>query len=282
MSPSSYKYSTVPGFFLQDDPTIAAADIGPVPPRVGLLDASEDRWLKFKQEIGHLNDRAETGTSYKVFVFGRHGEGIHNIAGDKYGRELWYGHWAKLERDDKLVWGPDAPLTPLGKDQAKDVRAVWEAEIPFGIFLPQSHYCSPMTRALQTCLITFDGISITEKTEPPVIFEDCREAYGLYPCDKRNTRTYITANFPQFTIQNAFTEHDELWKPEERESKESVASRAKTMLDWIFQNDDKTFISITAHKAIINGFFTVLDRHTYDTPTGGIVPVVVKRQTVYS
>jgi len=30
-----------------------------------------------------------------------------------------------------------------------------------------------------------------------------------------------------------------------------------------------TVISITAHKAIINGFFTAINRHTYDTPTGG-------------
>jgi len=98
-------------------------------------------------------------------------------------------HWSKLERDDELVWGrafnslrfssqifrrsptADAPLTPLGKDQAKQVRAVWQQELPFNIFLPETHYCSPMTRAMQTCLITFEGISLTENSARPIVLE---------------------------------------------------------------------------------------------------------------
>ncbi|THV00747.1 phosphoglycerate mutase [Dendrothele bispora CBS 962.96] len=275
---SSRKWEAVPGFFLQDDPTLTAADIEAIPPRLGLIDDSQNRWDKFKQTIKELNEHAEEGTSYKVFVFGRHGQGIHNVAGDKYGRDLWYGHWSKLERDDELVWGPDAPLTQLGKDQAKQVRAVWEAEIPFNIFLPESHYCSPMTRALQTCLITFDSISLTKNSKPPVILEDCREAYGLYTCDKRNTRSYISSEFPQFTIADDFTEEDELWEADTRESKESVSSRATRVLDRIFEKDGNTFISITAHKAIINGFLTAINRPTYDTQTGGIIPIVIKKQ----
>ncbi|KAK7433653.1 putative phosphoglycerate mutase pmu1 [Stygiomarasmius scandens] len=277
---SSTFYTAIPGFFLQDNPNIVAADIGPAPVRLGLIDDSKDRWSKFKQTIKDLNDQAEEGSSYKVFVFGRHGQGVHNVGGDKYGRELWYGHWSKLERDDELIWGPDAPLTPLGKDQAKQVRAAWQQELPFNIFLPETHYCSPMTRAMQTCLITFEGLSLTENLARPIVLEDCREAYGLYPCDKRNTRSYISSTFPEFTIEDNLTEDDELWRAEAREPRENVAVRAKRVLDRIFEKDENTFISITAHKAIINGFFTAINRHTYDTPTGGIVPVVIKRDKV--
>jgi hypothetical protein len=51
----------------------------------------------------------------------------------------------------------DPELTDIGKEQAKNVNRMWKKEIESGIPLPEKLYCSPMTRAIQTNQITFDG-----------------------------------------------------------------------------------------------------------------------------
>ncbi|KAG5645137.1 hypothetical protein DXG03_006854 [Asterophora parasitica] len=79
-------YTTVPGFFIQDEPTTRASAI---PPRFGLLDDSADRWDKFFAHLAGLDESADRYTSYKVFFLGRHGQGVHNVAEAKYGTKAW-------------------------------------------------------------------------------------------------------------------------------------------------------------------------------------------------
>lgn len=52
----------------------------------------------------------------------------------------------------------DPLLTPLGEEQARTVNQAWRTEIPFGVPLPEKLYCSPLTRALRTNELTFEGI----------------------------------------------------------------------------------------------------------------------------
>ncbi|EEB89202.1 hypothetical protein MPER_12724, partial [Moniliophthora perniciosa FA553] len=185
---------TVPGFFIQDNATTAEA----VPPRFGLIDDSDNRWDTLRAEIDRLNCEAEEGTSYKVVIFGRHGEGFHNVAESKYGTQAWDDYWSKLNGDGELVWGPDAELTPLGEDQARAVNKAWKTEVAFNIPLPRRRYCSPMTRALSTYILTFEDIPLEYR---PLVLENCREVYGVHTCDKRRSRTYISTTFPQFDIE---------------------------------------------------------------------------------
>ncbi|KAJ7665583.1 histidine phosphatase superfamily [Mycena rosella] len=273
-SANNSQFQTVPGFFLQDDPLADPAMIGAVPARFALLDSSDTRWANLGAELSRLNAAADGNTSYKVIMFGRHGQGYHNVGEEKYGTKAWDDYWSKLNGDGELTWGPDAELTTVGKDQAAAVNKLWKDEAVFGIPPPQKAYCSPMTRAMQTNVITFAGIS----SERTVVLEvNCREEYGEHTCDKRNTRTYITDTFPQFDIETGFTEDDELWTAESRETGEHAAARAQQVLDRIFREDtDVTFLSITAHGGIINGFLRALGRPKYPLPTGGILPVVVK------
>ena len=46
-----------------------------VPPRFGLIDASDDRWAKFEAHIRQLNQDSPVGTTYKFFFLSRHGQG---------------------------------------------------------------------------------------------------------------------------------------------------------------------------------------------------------------
>jgi len=273
------EYQAVPGFFEHDDPTRTSESIGALPPRFGLLDESPNRWATFTSKINKLNREAPNDTKYKVFFLGRHGQGYHNVAEDKYGTKAWDDYWSKLDGDGELTWGPDPNLTDIGIRQAKDARAAWEAEIQLEISipLPEKLYCSPMTRAIHTHDITFEGLTLPENRKT-VILENCREEYGEHTCDKRRSRTFIHSAFPQFEIEDGFTEEDELWTPK-RELKEHIAIRARAILDRVFDADVEQFVSITAHGGIINAILRVVGRQTYFLPTGGVLPIVIKAIT---
>ncbi|KAJ6484170.1 histidine phosphatase superfamily [Mycena sanguinolenta] len=268
-----FVYEALPHFFAQDDSLAVPALIGAVPARFGLLDSSPARWFTLTTKLRKLNASAGAGVAYKLIFFGRHGQGYHNMAEDKYGTEAWNDYWGMLYGDGELTWGPDPELSGMGKMQAADANEMWKVERAAGMPLPERLYCSPMTRAMQTNVITFDGVSDTRV----VVLENCREEYGWHTCNKRNTRTYIRTAFPQFEIEDGFTEDDELWEAESQETKTRAAARARNVLDRIFRDDkDVLFVSITTHGGIIHGFLHVMGRPIYHLPTGGVLPVVVK------
>lgn len=64
----------------------------------------------------------------------------------------------------------DPKLTTLGEEQARIVNQEWKNELSFGLSVPASRYCSPLTRATRTCLLTFDGLP-TSAEHPVVIVE---------------------------------------------------------------------------------------------------------------
>jgi len=168
----------------------------------------------------------------------------------------------------------DAELTPLGIAQAADARSAWKKELAFDAPLPDKMYSSPLTRALRTHQITFQDVIPSKKT---LVVELCREENGVHTCDKRRSRTYIHQTFPLFEIEEGFTEDDELWSPDTRETLNKVMHRAKYVLDAIFKEDREHYVvAITAHGGFIRGFMRVLNRVTGTIPTGGVLPVLVK------
>ncbi|KAJ7930651.1 hypothetical protein B0H13DRAFT_2531625 [Mycena leptocephala] len=229
-----FVYAAAPGFFAQDDPLADADVIGPVPPRFGLLDASDTRWVNLSAKLHELN-AGDDAVSYKLFFFGRHGEGYHNVGREKYGNTNWLAHWSKLNRDEVISWGPDAGLTAIGKGEAANANRVWKEEraMSVPIPLPERMYCSPMTRTMQTNAITFEGVS----EQRAVVVENVREWNGAQTCDKRKTRAYIKEAFPQFNIESGFTDEDELWEIEARGTQQHAVTCAKTVLDRIFIED---------------------------------------------
>ncbi|KAF9779230.1 phosphoglycerate mutase [Thelephora terrestris] len=239
---SNPTYAYIPGFFAQDDPQADPNAIGALPDRFGLLDSSPGHWQKFRFNITALNLEGEPEDSVKVFFLGRHGEGFHNFAEAKYGTPAWDDYWSKLDGDGTIVWGPDALLTPLGVQQAEAAHNKWLDEIPSGIPVPTVFYSSPLTRASRTLEITWNDITLPNKTHAShlhpshkvVIAENCREVYGVHTCDKRHPKSWIAQSFPSFTFERGFTEEDELWTPDNRETDEHVDARALSILDHIW------------------------------------------------
>ncbi|KAF8148272.1 phosphoglycerate mutase-like protein [Crassisporium funariophilum] len=268
---SSVTFSSVLGYFAQDQ------SVEPPLPAVRIADGKAVRWTKLLAEIRKLNEDASKGTKYKLFLLSRHGQGYHNVGEAKYGSAAWDAYWSKLNGDGEIVWGPDPQLTPVGVQQAHVVQDMWKIEAAVGLPGPHMRYCSPLTRAMHTCDIIFEGSS-GDSDAPVMVLENCREENGVHTCDKRNTRTYIASAFPHFSIEDGFTELDELWDPEIRESKAQVAQRARKVLEYIFAHHDVNdiFISLTAHGGFINGFLAAVGRVPFPLPTGGVLPVVVK------
>lgn len=267
-------YETVVGYFSQDDPKLAGGWIDPLPPRFGLIDGSPESWCKFIASIQQLNIEAPSHVQYKVFFLGRHGEGYHNVAEEKYGKKAWDDYWSKLNGDGDLTWGPDPDLTSRGEGQADQANEAWKTEVLHGLPFPEKLYCSPLTRTIRTSQRTFKDINADGRKT--TIVENIREIIGVHTCDKRRTRTYINQTFPEYSIEDGFAEEDELWRPDIRETEADVDVRVKAALDMIFENDKEQFISITTHGGFFGSFLRVTNHQLVYLPTGGVMPTVVK------
>jgi len=99
-SESYLKYSTVVGYFLQDDPDTDPYKFDFISTNFGLIDRIYDtdspldndnktQWERFERKVRSLDSEAGKHTAYKVLFLGRHGEGYHNVAESFYGTELW-------------------------------------------------------------------------------------------------------------------------------------------------------------------------------------------------
>jgi hypothetical protein len=61
-----------------------------VPPRFGLLDASDTRWVNLSAKLHELN-AGDDAVSYKLFFFGRHGEGYRASSHEESGTQFMTG-----------------------------------------------------------------------------------------------------------------------------------------------------------------------------------------------
>ncbi|GJJ14515.1 hypothetical protein Clacol_008779 [Clathrus columnatus] len=290
-------FTIIPGFFneIRDNEDPEIQQVYNIPPRFNLIDDSPSGWDNLKNQIAELNSTAPTGTTYKVLFIGRHGEGFHNRAISQYGaevsvyiftcsrinpfliikREEWDRLWSKMAGDETMTWGPDPLLTELGITQAKNVNRVWKEELHHNIPIPERLYSSPFSRAVHTAIISFSDVifesgSIANPNPIAIIKEKLRERNGVSLCDKRNTRSYLLENYPQFRIEEGFTEEDELWRSDHRETDEETTIRLREALDEIFSEDySSTYLSITAHVGAIGAIRQVLGAPVRRLPTGG-------------
>lgn len=233
-------------------------------------------WQRFARQVAHLNT-IDKSASYKVLYLGRHGEGDHNVAEAYYGTAAWDDYWSKLDGNGTLYW-IDAHLTETGKSQALAANTFWEQSLQVAkIPPPQTYYTSPLYRCLQTAHLTFSGLNLpAEYPFTPTIKELVREVMGVHTCDKRSTRTLITGDFPHWPVEEGFTEKDELWEADHRETSDEHDIRMRKLLADLFSNDANSFISFTSHSGSIASILRVIGHREFRLPTGAIIPVLVK------
>lgn len=132
-----------------------------------------------------LRASASPNEHYKVLFCGRHGQGWHNVSAERYDPLEWELDWARRNGDGVRTWGPDAELTSLGENQARQVHAGWKRQLAEGAPRPQRWICSPLTRTADTMRLSFGELL---DGETPVFTEAIREIYGVHTCDKRRSK----------------------------------------------------------------------------------------------
>ncbi|KAJ5390481.1 phosphoglycerate mutase [Penicillium cataractarum] len=285
--PDSFKFSTVPGYFLQDEPTTdpdtfdySAQNFGLIPKEYdsGIANSHETQWQRFSRHITHLNETASPQTKYKVLFLGRHGEGVHNVAERRYGTKAWDEYWSLLDGDEYGTW-LDAHLTEVGIAQAQTAHDTWARQLETGIPAPQSYYVSPLHRCCQTAQVTFEGLDMPLVNPfQPLVKELLRETMGEHTCDRRSTKSAIAADFPRYRFEPRFTEEDELWDPKVREADGHRDRRLLDLLNDIFATDENVFLSLTAHSGAITSILSVIGHRKFSLATGAVIPVVVKAE----
>jgi len=262
-TPGYYNYTTINGYFLQDEPGTNATSFNFMTTNFGLLNRTypsdqtlhihnSTQWQRFQHQLAKLNHEAPRDTQYKLLYMGRHGEGYHNAAESYYGTPAWNCYYSEQDGNSTVTWA-DAHLTPLGVDQALAVNRFWASEIKEQkIPRPESYYTSPLTRCLQTANLTFSGLDL-QAQHPfiPEVKELFREGISGHTCDHRGSKTYIHNSFPSYTIEPGFTENDELWEALHGETSIDQDIRSKKVLDQVFSTDCSTYISITSHSGEI-------------------------------
>ncbi|KAH6604483.1 phosphoglycerate mutase [Trichoderma cornu-damae] len=291
------KYTSVTGFFLQDDPKTDPSSFDYASWNFGLInraypsDAQFDphhkktQWQRFANYVGSLNDNRgkSNQVNYKVLFMGRHGEGWHNAAETFYGTPAWNCYWAEQDGNATAVWA-DAQLTPNGLAQANKANAYYksrfeEEKLPYF----QSYYSSPLKRCIQTANVTFAGLNLPHSNPfKPTVKELFRESISIHTCDRRSTKTQIHAFAPNFKFEEDFSETDELWRGNQDlgETPAHQVARSKIVIDDVFSHDDNTWISITSHSGEIESILTVLSHRPFSLSTGQIITVLVKAELV--
>ncbi|ETS79433.1 hypothetical protein PFICI_09286 [Pestalotiopsis fici W106-1] len=212
-------------------------------------DGSKASWPAFAEHVKELNKNAPDGVSYKVVFVTRHGQGHHNVQEAKVGTKEWEGHWALLDGDGTVTWA-DADLTEKGQQQAVETGRIWaeliqEREMPFPVL-----YCSPLQRCLKTSRIIYQDLSAKRgRLYRPIVKELLREQMGRHTCDRRSPRSWIQANFPECVFEDGFTEADELFRSDVRETDDEGIAREHVVLEDIFAHEPADFIALTMHSA---------------------------------
>ncbi|KAI1608934.1 histidine phosphatase superfamily [Exophiala viscosa] len=296
---STYSYTTLPGYFLQDDADTTPETFEFMKTDFGLVQRSYDSdedlpdrgqgltaWQRFEHYIRSLNQAAEQKrhndephTQYKLLFLGRHGNGYHNIAERYYGSEAWDCHFSALDGDPDgvMIWA-DAHLSREGRRQASEVHTFWESQLTQQkMSLPQAYFVSPLDRALETAEITFRGLL----ESAPTVVERLREGTGIHTCDRRSTVSYIRGRYPSYvtTRDPLLTETDEFWDPDLREPNDALVLRLRKLLDSIMQSGQGSQaerISFTSHSGAIGAMLRVLGHRPFSLPTGAVIPVLVK------
>ncbi|KAF1354637.1 histidine phosphatase superfamily [Delphinella strobiligena] len=283
--------TAVPGYFQQSEQDTDASVYDYAKNNFGLIDRSYDsdrtfdperkktQWQRFANHVEQL--RKNSNVDYRVLYLGRHGQGYHNVAESYYGTAEWDRYWSKLEGgiidNEKVSWA-DAHLTDRGIQDALEVNAFWkQASSISKIPAPQKYYTSPLHRCCATANLSFSDLELPE-TQPfiPEIRELLRETNGEHTCDRRSTASYIHSEFPSYTFEPSFSETDDLWKPDERETDAAQTVRLHRALEEIFAIDQSSFLSITSHSGSIAALLRAVGHRTFALPTGGVMPLFVK------
>lgn len=142
---------------------------------------------------------------------------------------------------------------------------------------PETIYTSPLARCLETTrLMLANTMGLRELPFQPIIKEDLRERITDHTCDRRSPRSWIEERYPDYVFENGFAEEDVSWSGKHWETEEEHLNRKQRMLEEIFDNDPKTFISLTTHSYAMSAILAAVHMPRFRLREGSSVALLVK------
>jgi broad specificity phosphatase PhoE len=99
----------------------------------------------------------------------------------------------------------------------------------------------------------------------------------VHTCDQRSSRSWIADAYPDYQIEDGFSEKDELWQPDRRETIEEHSERSTKLFDDIFTHDDSQFVSLVAHSGATMALFRATGWGQIPVAAGAVYPLLVCR-----
>ena len=225
------------------------------------------------------------------------------MAESQYGTLAWDSYWSKLTTDGNLTWGPDARLTELGVQQAQAVHEGWVTmlEQKDGAPLPTRLFSSPLSRAISTMEISYDGILVNNPNTThhgkqggsglgglignvlgasrkvvPEVKELFREEYGEHTCDQRRTKTELHKDYPNVHFEPGFSETDALWTMTREEDAHLDARIQQALAQLWNEAQQDQVVSLTSHSGVMQSLFRVVGHYKIRPATGALIPLIIK------
>jgi len=181
----------------------------------------------------------------KIIHFQRHGHGYHNLLGDI---ERENDRDFDIDDQDPKI-NPfvrpeiqDSPLTHLGRTEATSRQS------QASLLKPQVVIVSPLHRAIQTALISFNYHH--KNGVPFVAHEGCREQLGLLVCNKALPLSQTKVDFPTVDFSSISQgDEDTLWSPHQRELPLEEAQRVYEFLTGFLMHRSEEELAVVGHSA---------------------------------
>ena len=110
--------------------------------------------------------------------------------------------------------------------------------------------------------------------------ECLREQLTDHTCDRRSSLTHIKSLFPDFEVEDGFTETDELWKADKWEALKNHCERKQRVLEEIFAGDKGSFLSLTVHSMAIAVILHVCGAEMFRVREGTSIGILVRAEEV--
>jgi len=261
----------------ESDYVVDLGDCFPGSPSPGQLNQRHSRSNSICESIDSFDSNPALHRRRTVYLI-RHGEAAHNvlekIAQAKAREEAVAMNLSPEETHERMETARqsvlqdaslrDAPLTELGRQQAKETsRKLRDLIRNKVVHHPTEAMCSPLSRCLDTCKILLEDKDLNLKT---YIRPEIAERRTLYPPDKPRPKEHLLRCAQQdtrFSIRNLHQIPDEAIADEElvRESKEMLRERASEMFDLLMECNHR-HVLVVSHK----GFLRELERGLLEMP----------------
>lgn len=200
-----------------------------------------------------LEQRLGRKIPHKTIYLIRHGQSTHNS-------HCFVNEGADLN-DSRYI---DAALTPLGESQARELAPQLQH------LNPDLLVCSPLSRAIQTCLLACQQIS-----KPILVVRECAERVA-FSCDIGRSVELLQKDFPQPNYEFVQPPEAWWWMPQDLndrtteglltllrkhpvgaykvcEPMESLQKRVNAFRSWLLERPEKK-IAVFAHGVFLTKF----------------------------